>query len=123
MKKIYVLAVFLMLPFLGKQSFAQSIPTYTIPSYDILVDGYTDFREQTTETGLGKRDVSVEVRTNSYSSEACACTVWVYRLDLTTTLGPFTVACGQTLRVEIDEEQWGVLVNPGAELYVSVWTD
>ena len=124
MKKIYFLAVLLILPFLAKQSFAQNIPTYNIPSYDIWVNGTTDFREQTTtETILGKRDVNVEVRTNGHSSEACACTVWVYRLDLTTTLGPYTVACGQTLQVEIDEEQLGVLVNPGTELYVSVWTN
>jgi len=39
------------------------------------------------------------------------------------TLGPYLVQCGETLTVEIDEREWGVLVETGSETLVDVWIE
>jgi len=36
-------------------------------------------------------------------------------------LGPYTVYAGETLDVEIDEREWGVLVQTTYEIQVDVW--
>ena len=51
----------------------------------------------------------------------CQATVWVYSLDHTTVLGPYTVLCGETLTVDIDDRDWGTLVESDVPVVVSVW--
>ena len=69
-----------------------------------------------------KRVLDVQVKSTSSLSE-CQATVWVYSLDLTTVLGPYTVSCSQPLQVEIDERDWGVYVSTEQNLLVSVWIE
>jgi hypothetical protein len=38
-------------------------------------------------------------------------------------MGPHTLCEGQTLSVEIDENEWGVLVESEAHLVVDVWIE
>ncbi|MEI6898765.1 MAG: hypothetical protein WCL00_02710, partial [Bacteroidota bacterium] len=102
----------------------QNIPTYPIPSYNISVDGYANFLNQhsnSKNTSRGKRDANIHLKSGSVGNPNCEATVWVYSLDQTTILGPYTVNCGETLTVEIDEREWGVLVESEEEVIVDVW--
>jgi hypothetical protein len=103
--------------------YGQGIAVYPTPSYNILVDGYANFRQSTLSQPLfqpaEKRVLDVEVKTPSTTSE-CQATVWVYSLDNLTVLGPFTVNCSEPLQVVIDEKEWGVLIDTDEELIVSV---
>lgn len=67
--------------------------------------------------------MTVNVVVTSVGTKNCTATVWVYSLDQTTVLGPYTVTCGQTLSVPIDERQWGVLVESEEEVIVDVWIE
>lgn len=102
----------------------QDIPVYPIPSYNVCVYGLAEFSNQLKtpcENTDGKRQVHVHLDPVSSGYPDCEATVWVYSLDEITVLGPFTVDCGQTLDVEIDERDWGVLVNSEEKLIVDVW--
>jgi len=50
-------------------------------------------------------------------------TVWIYSLDGLDILGPYYLACGNTLEVEIDDREWGALVESDMDINVSVWID
>ncbi len=106
------------------QSTAQSIPTYPIPSYNVEFSGYADFREayheQNAPSGLEKREVNVEIK-SSGASTPCSVRVWVYRLDQSITLGPYTAYCEQLLTVEIDENEWGVLIQSTTDVEADVY--
>lgn len=67
--------------------------------------------------------MTANVVVTSVGTKSCTATVWVYSLDQTTVLGPYTVTCGQTLSVPIDERQWGVLVESEEEVIVDVWIE
>ena len=103
--------------------FSQNIPVYPIPSYNITVESVARFIPTGTRnlTSLHqdreKRTQHITVR-GSVGSYA---TVWVYSLDGLDTLGPYTVYAGETLDVEIDEREWGVLVQTTYEIQVDVW--
>ena len=105
-------------------TYSQTIPTYPIPSNNILVNGYANFhdniRNSKTNPTKAKMEVNVKVQNVSGSSN-CQATVWIYSLDHTTVLGPYTVLCGQTLTVPIDEREWGVLVESEENVVVDVW--
>jgi hypothetical protein len=101
-----------------------SFPVYPIPSTNVVVDGYADFANPTSPAPLiilEKRQVHIHVLTVSLNQPDCQATVWVYSLDGTTVLGPFTVLCGQTIDVDIDNRDWGVLVDSEAKIEVDVW--
>ena len=101
-----------------------NIPVYPIPSYNITVDGLADFANLCTTIGHntdGKRQVHVHVDPILNGIPGCDATVWVYTLDATTVLGPFTVDCEQTLDVNIDDRDWGVMVNSEEKIIVTVW--
>ena len=50
-------------------------------------------------------------------------TVWIYSIDGLDILGPYYVTCGNTLEVEIDDREWGALVESDMDINVSVWID
>ena len=105
---------------------SQSIPTYPIPSYNVLVNGITNFenilsQKDSCNNLKEKKDAHIHLNSSSLGNEDCSATVWVYSLDQTTVLGPFQVNCGETLIVEIDEREWGVLVNSEEAVQVDVW--
>ena len=107
---------------------SQNIPTYPIPSYNIVVNGLADFKNKISHgefsnSPMEKRDANVHLKSGSIGNPDCSATVWLYSLDQTTILGPYDVACGETLRVEVDEREWGVIVQSDSEVIVDVWFD
>lgn len=102
----------------------QTVPNYPIPSYNVTVNGYANFANLHSSTGdntKGKRQVNIHLKAGPMSDTNCVATVWVYRLDQSAVLGPFTVNCGETLVVEIDDGEWGVLVESEEVVIVDVW--
>ena len=124
MKKVILFTAILLMACVFMDGYPQGIPTYPIPSYNITVDGYANFRENYHSVNLKqtkeKREVNVHVK-SVFGSQGCQATVWVYSLDQTTILGPYTVNCDETLVVQIDERDWGVLVESEEEITVDVW--
>ena len=123
MKKTFFITI-MMIAFGIIHGYGQGTPLYPIPSYNITVNGFANFQEntlsQTHVQPAEKRMLYVEVKTPSTSSD-CQATAWVYSLDNTTVLGPFTVDCSEPLQVGIDDRAWGVLIDTDEELIVSVW--
>jgi hypothetical protein len=127
MMKGIILAVIILITITGSfRGNTQNIPTYPIPSKDISVNGLAIFQENYHIWNINqfreKRDLNVHPRSVS-GSQNCQSTVWVYSLDGLDKLGPFTVLCGETLTVEIDEREWGVLIETGSETLVDVWIE
>lgn len=106
--------------------YAQNFKPLPIPSFESPVNGQSVFQENNPSSKSntkGKRKIYVKVSSQrGVDSLACEATVWVYSLDHTTIYGPFIVSCGETLEVEIDEREWGVLVESEFMVYVDVWT-
>ena len=128
MKKVILISALFIAIFGCIQTYAQGIPIYPIPSFDINVNGYADFRENRQSESLlqteGKRVINVEVNTPfGRGDENCQARIWVYSLDNTTVLGPYMVESSEPLSVLIDGREWGVLVATDDELIVSVWID
>jgi hypothetical protein len=122
MKKVLFTVLFIMMVLVVQVVNAQIIPTYPIPSYNVKVMGYANFRQDYRANSKSTREKrTVQVNITSTNPHGCTATVWVYSLDQTTVLGPFTVTCGQTLSVAIDDRQWGVLVESEEEVIVDVW--
>lgn len=99
-----------------------------IPSYNFPVHYRANFQERTGvafqgDNCLEKRDVIVRTSCGSTGKTTCSATVWVYSLDGQSIYGPFTVYGGETLRVEIDERQWGVYVESDDHVIVDVWIE
>lgn len=125
MKRSFSFAIFLVFLLSCYNSYAQNIPVYPIPSYDVTVTGYANFKDNLhvqKNPVKARRDIHVQVRSGTESLN-CQATVWIYSLDQTTVLGPYTVTCGQTLTVSIDERQWGVLVESEEAVIVDVWIE
>jgi uncharacterized membrane protein len=123
MKTSLLMAILMVFLLTGLDSYAQSIPTYPIPSYNILVNGYANFRDNyvtRSNPTKAKQELHVQVRTAN-GSQNCQATVWIYSLDQTTVFGPYTVTCGQTLTIPIDEREWGVLIESEEDVIVDVW--
>lgn len=95
-----------------------------IPSYNVPVLGNALFVESPPQLPAGKaRRV---LNTSATCSKTGAenqdyTTIYVATVDQQTVLGPYTLYCGQTLSVEIDDRQWGVLVTTPTEILISVW--
>jgi hypothetical protein len=124
MKRILLIS-FILAGTLGNYNgIAQGVPVYPIPSYNVLVDGNATFREDVHKPGFSKskqkRAMHIRVKPKG-GTQLCQATVWVYSLDQSTILGPFTVNCGETLAVEIDDREWGVLAESEEEILVDVW--
>jgi hypothetical protein len=126
MKKITGIALFIFMLSCNDAK-SQGVPVYPIPSYNIEVNGYANFTQNTLNPGqlrvqpMEKVEMNVIIKSSSGSTDTQA-TVWVYSLDSKTVLGPFTVSSDQPLQVSIDiSESWGVLVDTDEDLLVSVW--
>jgi hypothetical protein len=100
------------------------ITLYPIPSSNVEVNGFANFRETTTPNSLaspeGKRDINVIV-TSSYPHGNAQATVWFYSLDSLEFMGPYTVTEGNELTEEVDFNTWGALVETDEDILVSVW--
>lgn len=124
MKLIISLITLLLIPLANEATYSQNYPTYPIPSFNISVSQLANFQESdptsVTDQTRGKRQVNVQVRSGS-DNGPCDATVWIYTLDRTTILGPYNVNCGETLTVEIDDREWGVLVESDYTIEVDVW--
>jgi hypothetical protein len=103
----------------------QTLKPYPIPSYNVPLDGTALFMEGSATgipgSGDGRKILNTTVKTQSIGGTGCSATVWYYSLDGMDLLGPYTVAMGITLSVEIDDRQWGVLVDSECEVLVDVW--
>ena len=126
MKKFITITILLFCSLYSSHTFSQGIPVYPIPSYNVEVNGYVNFSETLTVNRLmqptGKRDVDVQVKTPS-SGKTGQVRVWVYKLDHSTALGPYTVTSDTPLEVAIDFSAWGVLVLSDEAVFVDVWTN
>ena len=100
------------------------VPTWPIPSYNVIICGTADFREDYQLSKYSpqkeRREIHV-VAKPSGNTHRCEATVWIYSLDGKTTLGPYTIECGETLTVEIDDREWGALVQSEDEVCIDVW--
>lgn len=119
------LFLFLMLVGIVK-GYAQNLPTYPIPSFNVIVDSLTNFRETNRTLSRdftdGKKEINVQIQGRA-GTGSCEATVWVYSIDQSTILGPFALSCGDLLTVEIDDREWGVLVDSADEILVDVWIE
>jgi hypothetical protein len=104
---------------------AQAPRPYTIPSYNIGVNGLANFQESTLGDSTylyGKK--FLRVRTTWMSSlSSCNLAVYVYSLDGLDYTGPYSVSSGQVLSVEADNRTWGVLVQAECDVQSDVWID
>ncbi len=103
----------------------QDCKFYPIPSFNVLVDPAAIFQDmQGGSNSKAKRQEHVHVgHSNKLDSSSCFAIVTFYTLDHQSVLGPYTVNCGETLSVEIDDQEWGVSVTSLTEIEVSVWVD
>ena len=125
MKTINVLVILLILFGTGSTyGQHQTIPVYPIPSTNVGVDGLADFENLMSSVQNNSKElrkVHIHFIAGSPEPQGCEATVVVYSLDGTTFLGPFTVSCGQTLDVNIDDRNWGVMVDSDVKVIVDVW--
>jgi hypothetical protein len=118
MKKTFLTLSFWV--FIISCALSQNIPLYPIPSYNIPVFGWARF-EPSLNSGnsitRGKviQNVAIRGGTGSHAH------VRIYSLDGLNVLGPYIVYAGETLTVEIDDREWGVLVETEDDIEVSVW--
>jgi hypothetical protein len=107
-------------------SFAQQLPSYPIPSYNVTIDSLANFSEltnsATSQVCEAKREINVQVKPKA-GTGLCSATIWIYSLDQSTVLGPYSVSCGSTLTIEIDDREWGVLVESDDDVIVDVWIE
>jgi hypothetical protein len=124
MKKIILVSLIFL--FAGVNfTFAQEkiIPskTYSIPSFNVLVDGTASFMEDGTGGNTKeKRDINVKVHTTSHKMSGDA-RVWFVKGNYEFILGPYTVAYNEVLTVPVDGDNWGVLVKSVEPAYFDVW--
>lgn len=121
--KRFCLLILTSLLFCLPQIFSQNIPVYPIPSYGVAIIGSAVFKNSDVRVFCLREKHNALVRLNSASSEDpdCQGTVWLYSLDNSSVLGPYTAFCGETLTVEVDEREWGVLVESESKVSVDVW--
>lgn len=117
MKKLLLLNLVVILT-----GFTSLMAQNPIPSYDFPVYRIANFQENAKMT-LGRRKMNVQVQCVSFAMENCFATVYIYRLDGRIKYGPYTVYGGETLSVDIDDNEWGVLVESDDHVKVSIWID
>ena len=118
------------------QAYSQNCPRYPIPSYNVPVDGVADFSNQSSvsqkssslekrslSSPENKRDIIIRISSATTPGQSCQARVWVYSLDLTTVLGPYYLSCRDEISVEIDDRQWGVMVDSQDTVVMDVWMD
>jgi len=98
-----------------------------IPSWNVAVNSVANFQESSSKSTCsnplrGKRNMNIKAR-GAEGQSSCQATVWVYSLDEQDILGPYPIQCEETIIVEIDEREWGVLVESEDHVYVDVWIE
>jgi hypothetical protein len=100
-----------------------------IPSFNVPVYHYANFQEKGLGTGQakqtrGKRVMVIRKICAGTLLLGCNATVWVYSLDGRDILGPYSMGpSDDILRVEIDDREWGVLVESDDHVTVDVWIE
>jgi len=121
MKKLILFSVILFFTGLNV-SLAQMVNVNPIPYYDYyMTQEYAAFQEQGSGETREKRDMNVAVIPSSDGITDIYATVTLVKKNSSETLGPFSVYADQTLSVELPKGKWGVIVNSGYDLLVSVW--
>ncbi|MDD4604546.1 MAG: hypothetical protein PHF97_12185 [Bacteroidales bacterium] len=124
MKKILVV-IFISILFSLQGILAQTFRPFPIPSFNIPVFGRALFQENvhpSDDNTEGRRRIHIQVSSQKASDTiSSSASIWVYSLDHTTIHGPYTVNLGATLIVDIDEREWGVMVESRETVVVSVW--
>ncbi|MCX6246372.1 MAG: hypothetical protein NTW10_01450 [Bacteroidetes bacterium] len=124
MKKVLLLAIsILMVTSVFARKSGLPIPSYNFPlkssayfQEDLSRPGHNNFSDE-------KRDVNVTNEGAAGSGPVgSAIIVYVYRLDGTTTMGPYYVPSGETRTISIDGHSWGVYALTLRPTYISVWT-
>ncbi|MCX6244519.1 MAG: hypothetical protein NTU98_07400 [Bacteroidetes bacterium] len=124
MKKIFLITISLFM--IAATTLKAGNP---IPSFNTPILGKAYFQEAPTGPGTAnnqdeKRDMNVNNGGgNTYAPTASVITVYIYRLDMKKIQGPFVVASDETISVQIDNQEWGVIVNTETPTTVSVWID
>jgi len=126
MKKIFCLSVFILVMCIILN--AQDEKIFPIPSFNVPVDSSSvrfqeNNRNDNVENSRQKRQINVKIIGNGPIVQNCQCQVWVYSLDGLDILGPYTVLCGSTLVVEIDEREWGVTIQSTSSVLADVWIE
>ena len=122
MKKVIIIMVSILLV-----AAANVFASNPIPSYNTPVVGKANFTDGVTmgtpNTQREKRDVNVQngAGGGTQAPTSTVLTVFVYKLDMSVVLGPFTVAAGTTLTVGIDSDAWGVGAQSDSPTLMSVW--
>ena len=123
MKKILLLIVILLIAGTIPLS-AQNIKPHPIPSFNVQVIGLAVFQENNQvsqkEPSKGRRILHTVVTISKGRSSHIA-TVYFYSLDQQDILGPFLAYDGVEISEEIDEREWGVLVQSDIEVAVDTW--
>ncbi len=119
MKRIFLLTILCFLSGVGLSYGQNPIPSYNAPVLSVanFQEGAPGF--DTEESTRGKRTLIV----HSNGGTSSTATVYVYSLDLQTIYGPFTLDGGQTLYINIDTREWGVLVESDDHITVDVWIE
>lgn len=99
-----------------------------IPSWNVPVYYRANFMETAkmntsfTKNSRGKRVLHVDAQTGGVTPSACG-TVWVYSTDSLSVIGPLQLCSGESLSVDIDDREWGVLVESDDHLVLDVWIE
>jgi len=126
MKKLLLITLALL--FTGTMQLFSANP---IPSYDVKVTNKANFQEKNnnlfgSQPGKERRQMNIETSTASSTGNEAGkgTTVYVYQLDGGKVLGPFFVAYGDQLTVEINDFEWGAVIEldkTGTKAIASVW--
>ena len=97
---------------------------FPIPSYNAVVDNRATFTEQTpclksiinTDS---QRALNVKRKPSKTPGDDVA--FYVCSLDGQTVLGPYNIAPNQTISIDIDDREWGIVVFTSVEVVLDVW--
>jgi len=97
---------------------------YPIPSYNAVVDNRATFIEQSNSVKqISYTDSKryIKILRKVFKTPSLDVTVFASSLDGQTTLGPFYIEPGQTISIEIDNREWGIVVFSEVEVVLDVW--
>ena len=125
-KKIMKKLILVLLCFYGiiLNNYAQ----YPIPSYNVLVFPKATFMDGTTIPNIFKKydpmekiRIVIQILQKTPDSIPIVTTVYAEKTDKSVILGPFYIKGNNTLYIDVDDENWGVLVESDYPEDVSVW--
>jgi len=99
------------------------IPSYMVPVFPkatFVGDGIAPPAKKKMAP-LAKRSVIITTTHSSPDSIPNVITVYIVRTDKSIILGPYYMTDNDRLEVEIDDQQWGVLVESEMKVDVSIW--